>query len=481
MTIYVFCNTIVCFTLQRRLRNKMKKRMKIPPINALGDEFKDLEMAYANAFNPTQLSQPMLEDFSPMNDVDFKYLSQLIHKVDLNKTKPGVIPKPTPNRMIIDQLNVNPMIPMRRSYTAQNPTPPAYYSNQKSARPISKADEENESFYSNLGKQIASLIRKVDTNGGSEIDIQIEQNHLPIKSPMQTVFNENRYSPRSYWERFVRSPLKHEHTLNQQLDNFKHSNEHLFDLENQVNVATAIERIMSLQELENIANIMEKKHAQLPHTEIIQLKPKRKPIADKNKHFNINLLPILRNGPNSKSHFQENNIKNKHGYKEPIDRNIIFATRNTNPKNNRQNVLSFDKHINYINNSPATNINNINVTQKNRVNSTMNIRKDLFQKLLKSPQITPLHEQVSRIVQRNATIPARTMSAQHNILNYPLNPLRLNYKTLTLNHVGKSLKQYHAQGDIIPFPVFSHTIKSSRTNVKPSYFQHEFRHFDFFN
>ncbi|KAL0821803.1 hypothetical protein ABMA28_005215 [Loxostege sticticalis] len=391
---------------------------------------------------------------SPMEDVDFKYLSQLIHKIDLNKTKPG-IPPFNPRQRMVDLPNT----PFRRNY--QN-TPPTvnYYSTQKS-RPASKADDMNDTFYTNLGRQIASLIRKVDSDGDRQIHIEIEQHDV---DPMQTVFNENRYAPRSYWERFVRSPLRRGQSYGGETNHLKGSNENLFNLEDQVSVAAANGRSLSLHELENIANIMEITKARSRQ----KIKKNVYP-STSSRSYNINLLPQIHRRVNAVTQVSGTNDKPS---KKPVDRvnpNMrILSTRHQNiyPTHNTQTAKISNTHI--------------NDTHKNRtMPSEVKKKMDFINNFMKS-RLSTLHHQVPRIVPQYKNITNPEKVAAQQLSSYQANPLPLNYNNM--KYVSHHHNPYQGQRILSPFqmPFFSETAAQSTGRERPSYFHHEFHHFDYF-
>ncbi|XP_063829295.1 uncharacterized protein LOC135078682 [Ostrinia nubilalis] len=437
----------------QQFREKMKRRNKPPSMNFL-DNYPDPETPYANDPEAPPIpfdfrSKDMYDQIPPIEDVDFKYLSQLIHKIDLNKTKPD-LPLQLRQRMMDA-----PNRPFRRTYSVN---PPAHYDLTQKLRPASKADEVNDSYYSNLGKQIASLIRKVDTDGERRINIEIEQQN---QDPMQTILNENRYSPRSYWERFIRSPLKQSFMDRKEIN--RHSSESLFDLEDQVRIAAEIERTLSLQELENIANIM-----QTTQSKISQKSSKNVTPVSSSRGYNINLLPRFNRRANSVKDVESKKMIAE----EKTSSNMVTTLhRNIYPTHISQNAVMYNNNINK--NETQQNL-TILAESKNKLNFLSNILK------LKAPHKTPLHHQVSRIVHKNITNPKMIPAQQ--IVKYQLNPMMINYKSL--KYIGNNHnKQYQVQQSFMPFnmPFFSKpTAKYIGRNSKPSYFHHELHHFDYF-
>lgn len=254
-------------------------------------------------------------------DVDFKYLAQLIHKMEANDTKNNGDPKMdmlTPFRRTSNQLqgsaSYRPIktdedIPMRRNFDTHD----------------RNLESHDDLYYTKLGQQIASLIRNIDgTNGRRSEQISNTIANLGVDLPKrgpnlsnqdlnqgynllfqdtesaqssnpylynikksaalssQPISYEN-YGPRSYWERSVRSLFNHFHhypeTLDPKIDN-------LYKLENRLIIVASTERPLSLTELENILTVMAKAKKQLQrHTNDML------PGETGNENLNVNLLP----------------------------------------------------------------------------------------------------------------------------------------------------------------------------------------------
>lgn len=444
-----------------RLQNKLRKKNRGPMMPQMApyvDNFQDPETPYFSEQDgglPAELrAKPMYDEMPPLSDVGFKYLSQLIHKVDMNNTKPA-----KKNSMLLDLPNFNPSMPMRRAEQMQ--IPPEYFQQYQSPpRPEHRAEDTNEAFYSNLGKQIASLIRKVDADG-QQIDIEISP-PSNRQNQMDTMLNENRFAPRSYWERFVRSPSKSKqaYTYGGELVNFQHSSENLFNLEDQVSIAAAVERSLSLQELENIANVMQKQQpkvrkVQTPPFKLTPGKQTNAP-AHSGSRFDINLLPSFKmtdTGPRVK----EITVKQNKNIKDTLDRNIVI------PK-------QYHSHKKRVSKITTKYIHNATHPQSLTVPSNFSRQQEFLANLLKSALVTPLQHEVSRVVHKNYT-----SSTQH-FVKYQVNPMVVKFKNL--NFASNSRKPYREHSLRSPIPIY--TQHTSKSVGKPSLFHHEFHHFDFF-
>lgn len=227
----------------------------MPPDDDFNDLSRESQVPYSGEINRNGARTDTLhsrnDDETPMNDVDFKYLSQLIHRVDLNKS----------NYLPERDIRYG-MTPLRDSMVGRRNYNNDYFQDQitsehpphisEKRRNLIKHELDND-FYSNLGRQIASMIRSIDSNAERQVNIEIEKSDS--QSPNHPIFSENTYSPRSYWERSVRSPLqRYFQPGTKMFEYLKNSNERLFNLESKVEVAASTPRLMSLQELESILN-----------------------------------------------------------------------------------------------------------------------------------------------------------------------------------------------------------------------------------
>ena len=208
-----------------------------------------------------------------LEDVDFKYLSELIHRVNQSKSKSRP-PLPFDLSEDLKQLQkLQSSLPTRRNMGSYIPT-------RHAQRQVS-----DDIYYSNLGRRIASMIRNAD----SEVEIQFSKDteRANLQNQFHSVLNENSFLPRSFWERSVRSPVLQKIPISEYLDEsrtLKHSNEKsLIKLENEFEMYASTRHPLSLHDIENILNTIEKAHATL-----------RQPMAStkrSNASMNVNLLP----------------------------------------------------------------------------------------------------------------------------------------------------------------------------------------------
>ncbi|RVE49794.1 hypothetical protein evm_005524 [Chilo suppressalis] len=454
----------------QKIQAKMKKRNKkaharneLEDIDILGPPFTDMPVDKSAEYHPQSIG-----DTPKQEDVDFKYLSQLIHKVDLNKTVPSFMANEVPNYG--DAISAI----TRKSYQSSAPIYPYNFPNNEKnipktvlhtshkQRPVSKADDVNDSYFTNLGKQIASLIRKINSDGmEQQIDIELQRQNTHDIIQATNMLSEHRFlQGRSYWERFVRSPLNSFLSFFKKNDADMHSNEHLISIENQVNVATAIARPFSLDELENMANIMEQTNLKQKH---VQYHPTKR-TTTLNDQYKFNLLPQLNRQINVKVTLT--------GASGEVSR----------PKKEQVVSMPYQPYTNAIMHPPPkvhpqSQKQDLNLTKINRTRSAFDMSKlNALKKFLQlQPLITPLHQQVSRIVQRNVTN-AKPPTANH-LIKYNLNPFVLNYKSVNYVNNNHNINKYHMQRSFLPYHLPIYKPKPT----KSSYFHHESHHFDYFD
>ncbi|XP_063537076.1 uncharacterized protein LOC134746586 [Cydia strobilella] len=180
---------------------------------------------------------------------DFKYISELIHRNTNESNKSTSKPPNMQNPQKHEQFQgMKPPIPKRR-----HPITPGRLDYSTRRRFDSKTNKEDDSYYSTLGKQIAKLIRELDSADVLRADIKIEPTEDPKTA--HPFFSESSYAARTYWERFVRSPLSLRLKNFTKYEDLIASNENLFELENQVQEATYAP-VLSWLELENVINTM---------------------------------------------------------------------------------------------------------------------------------------------------------------------------------------------------------------------------------
>ncbi|XP_059052563.1 uncharacterized protein LOC131847113 [Achroia grisella] len=441
----------------KKIREKMKRRNKIP-LNQITDTYREENL---QAEDDSFLEEPFsyneiksrADDVPKIEDVDFKYLTQLIHRVDFNKNKTRnenqyqentsknmlEFYKPVKYQKIPNYRRVNlntykaPIAQL--IYPEVTPEPRRY---------LSKTDD---SYYSNLGRQIASLIRKLDNKGERQINIEIKQeNHNNQKD---TVFNENRYAPRSYWERSIRSLYINLHPNANKSDYNGDGNENLYNLENQVVAATTTSSL-SLQELENVISMMKRaqSHVQYKKYELNNnitsninlnrnlfprgVRKSNKPIKyvakPKSDYSNkTQYVPMLHHGTPNISNIKGQNLRVK--FRNEPGKNILIPIRN-------------EKNINT----------KLPIFLKRAHNSDLLINHSL--------------SEVDNLTERKVV--------QNNMKHiYQLDPIILNHKKL-------NYYSYNDQYGHLP-NLPRQLIKTYGKPRNPSYFHHELHHFDYFD
>lgn len=286
----------------QRLREKMiAKRLNSAPAS-IAPPHLDPELAQAGqvpisqeAFiPPNELPGAIESDSSPMipklEDVDFKYLSELIHRVNQSDARSKLAALPF---NLNDDLKELQKIKSQQSRRNLNPynVEPAYTeanSGYNQHRHLHKQGTPDDAYYTNLGRQIASMIRSADSRIDQQFNAEIDQTVRPL--PFHPVINEKNFAPRSYWERSVRSsPLTEMDNYNSYLDKsrtLRQSNENsLFNLENEVESFASTTSPLSLRDLENILNTMEKAHAHIKYTNPLKF------TKHSNYSLNVSLLP----------------------------------------------------------------------------------------------------------------------------------------------------------------------------------------------
>lgn len=308
---------------KKKKQNKRKKKPITPHLpEPLVDMYNPQDFLMKDLDKDNFITKPkQLEDGSGPNvgDVDFKYLAQLIHKMGPNDTKKN------------DDVKLDIVAPLRRTLSqvpgTGNYSPiktDEYFQVRRNFDTHERnLERHDDSYYTKLGQQIASLIRNVDGTTGKlseQVSNSISDLGLPKRGP--SLFNQNinqsssallqdsssgrnqnpylyninksapsssqqilyeNYGPRSYWERSVRSLFNNFHRYPEVLDP---KTDNLYKLENRLIVVASTERPLSLTELENILTIMTKAKTQLQkHTNDILSN------ESGNENFNVNLLP----------------------------------------------------------------------------------------------------------------------------------------------------------------------------------------------
>ncbi|KAF9805281.1 hypothetical protein SFRURICE_014032, partial [Spodoptera frugiperda] len=300
--------------LMKKLRQKMKDKRKKVPTNS--DDESDLAANLDDVPNASDtlpaVKRAKFKKHEPqipnLKDVDFKYLSELIHRVNNSAPRnkppspfrgkppspfrgipPSLMPLPFDNNALKELQNLKTQ-QTRRNFDTLGQVPTRVESEVVNAgdqtRNLNKPNTDEE-YYTNLGRQIASMIRNADTK--SVQPFHTEQSR-PV--PFHSVLNENNYSPGSFWERSVRSPypqISDDKQNTNYLDEsrtLKHSNEkNLLNLENEVETYVSTAPSLSLQDLENLLNTVEKTKDQ------IKIKDPLTSPKHSNISLNVNLLP----------------------------------------------------------------------------------------------------------------------------------------------------------------------------------------------
>lgn len=436
----------------------------------------DAEFESKNNFMPPYMHERLPEQ----RDVDFKYLADLIHKADLNKTlnqnphhlltplnAANQIPKSIPGMIPLESMS--PMPNRRNNYETQIANQPM---NNRRFEPRTQI---NDTFYTDLGKQIASMIRKIDTVGDREVNIEIEgPNRLLPQSP---VFNENNLASRTFWERSVRSPIRHFGSFRNEMESIKRSNEDLFDLERKVEIVASTARSMSLQDLENIISIVQRRRTQTKRNSMKS--------DNSNTSFKFDLLP---NNMNTNSNIvPSKNIQKTNKVQTTIPPNIQKQLKGTwvkkpitkivvNRKKNKElEYTAISMPVRKIKNTkdlpiPAQYFNAPFLTNIN-FNSMSPIKSNI-----KAQDIIPTRKPIDVV----GTPPQR-------IVSYIMPSVAKVIQIKRRRH-NNNFYSFHKNPYLFdnPMPIMQYTAAGSTKNIlpngrkeAPSYFHHEFHHFDY--
>ncbi|CAG9564680.1 unnamed protein product [Danaus chrysippus] len=278
---------------------------------------------------------PWQEDpASVPENVDFKYMTELIHRVDLKNKTNDLLPPIEYNPL--DSIEVyQPKV--NKNYYQYYDTPLNAFEKRRSNRNNDK--QPDDSYYTNLGRQIATMIRGIDAQN-KQVNIEMEKANDKLNT--DPYFNKN--SAQSFWERSVRSPLTFLNANRNKFEYLKKSNEILFNIENRVEIMASTAPALSLQEIENIVKAMEAAKMDMQRKEI-----NVGDIVPSNKNLDIKLWP------------QEFKISGKINRPELMkkDENINEAKviTNNNPADNDKTlrVQSVQKILNLPNQNPMEN------------------------------------------------------------------------------------------------------------------------------
>ncbi|PZC78892.1 hypothetical protein B5X24_HaOG217086 [Helicoverpa armigera] len=281
--------------LMHKLQEQMRKnnRKQINTSDAQMDNLEDVgsvneedipDLPDAFPHHKRSKHKPEEPKMPKLEDVDFTYLSQLIHRVNESQTKNKLPSMPLDLNKDLKELQRIQAQQTRRTFDSYNLPPINDHPEVNQHRNLHKPGSDD-IYYTNLGRKIAAMIRNADFKLNSQFKEESEHHQLPYHS----VLNENSQMPQAYWERSVRSPLKQLRPFSNYLEEartLRHSNErNLLNLENEVKTFASTPEPLSLQDLENILNTMQKVHA---HIKLRQpsTNAKRSEVS-----MNVNLLP----------------------------------------------------------------------------------------------------------------------------------------------------------------------------------------------
>ncbi|KAI5642117.1 hypothetical protein NE865_05809 [Phthorimaea operculella] len=460
----------------------------------------------------------------PTENVDFKYLAQLIHKMDSNNNT-AQPPKP----------NETPIVPSRRyggnplDNYYQPPLPPGNSiptrRNFDNNRHLETLDE---SYYMNLGHQIATLIRKIDATGEQRFNIEVERQRTspqPLRGyqPLAQNFDQTPlimdrgYTPRSYWERSVRSLLQHLQPNNEN-DLQNNPENSLFNLERRVETIATTTRSLSLNDLENVVYWMDKVNTKFRKT---TKHPETTTIIN-DDNLNVNLLPHLYD----RTKHEQNN--NEYASKSvlpsqlnQVDNKQVTLNKNNDSEtlkhimidkdNNLRGVLKqnfqLDSRVNFENNYNA-----IRHPNKVDTNEEPSLKLKIFlaslaERLLKNPWIGRNHQnatnEITSIVQKLTQMnkrfnrpPLDNSGKLAKILNnadiyrkqLARNPMKIlalprkhSYQSNQMFVDNNKRYLHHKESITMPIRAPARRYGAPAGYSRPSsYFHHELQHYDVF-
>lgn len=395
------------------------------------------------------------------NDIaNFKYLSELIHRVNLNNTDKTVVPRLKP---IVR--NRKPLILNQKKSRIPILPPKIEEPNRRFNIEMYPHDPKilDDTFYSKLGKQIATLIRGVDTKNNRQIDIEIE--HLDQNTPSYPIFSELSYAPHSYWERFARSPKNYLEQYRKKHEHNKKSNENLYNIEDKIEILASTMLPLSLQEIENFIKGM-------PETaeDVREYQPQKYQHLSSNKTLNINLWP-----------------------EEPPAANVI-------PYHAKPMISRSPPHFNYVKKNTSENHSKLKGFRMQNVYSTWvdvehSPHKPSANKV-KNIRLEKISDDKNKkIVITKMEIP---ISKKQKKLNYGKSPIRQALAPTRRSHKATVLKSlspfdynkkfvddnnpFYDKTEEFKYPIENslnkHVNKHSKSKL-PSYFHHEVHHFNY--
>lgn len=503
----------------QKLRDKMiAKRLNSAPASTAPEHMEpDIPLAdqvpiSQEAFiPPNAMPAPIVADNNPMipklEDVDFKYLSELIHRVNQSdaRTKLAALPFD-----LNDDLKELQKIKSQQSRRNLNPynVEPAYTeanTGYNQHRHLHKQGSPDDAYYTNLGRQIASMIRSADSRIDQQPNAEIDQTVRPL--PFHPVINENNFAPRSYWERSVRSPLTGMENYNNYLDKsriLRQSNENsLFNLENEVESFASTTNPLSLQDLENILNTMEKAHAHIKYTNPLKF------TKHSNYSLNVSLLPKLVRPenkyrrvfqtPDHDEYVQPSNAPLSHApaprmpqpraiqpevipQKKSMERNAsnvtVFLPQRTNIVVPLNDFWMYNSHNHNLRPMPLNQQSN-HVLQENTLYNSNPTRSPGTAEAASSDYMARKpHVEYLQFLRSMPVVKNTTPKRPHpKLLSSP--PV-VNYKNL--NYFSGNKHHYMFESASYPLQVpLKRQINKQFAKRNPSYFHHELHHFDYFD
>lgn len=446
---------------QQKMSHSKRQRKPKPPISFFKQDFDPQLMDEEVIPQDTHLqTNPYHDKDTPLIDnVDFKYLTQLIHRFDNQSNING-------------NINATDMIlPFRRRHINND------YINQLEAPSHPDFNKRRlltspgESYYAKLGQEIATLIRRIDTTGDRDLNVGIDHNARVGVHP-NPVFNDNSYARRSYWERYVRSPLNQSSSDGELVPQ---NYENLLSIESKVENLANTANPLSLQELENVVYLMDTAKSRLEY-KIDNIK--KKEINARN--ISSKLLPHLLNHNVPQAQRQEYEY-----YRDSVTEKVFKITKKSKKFNTfgEYNVSRLNslrgfvlQHFKIRPNYPQQHYKNDTRTPHTRKNSRKNEDTNTPSKIsFKINEV--LHDKPAdikiswnphtqhEVFKSRGLFDSRSPTKKLLKKSQPTSPKYYFY--------GNNGFQKETQDSI---PLVNKIEKPSR----PSYFQHEIHHFDYF-
>lgn len=385
-----------------------------------------------------QMQAKPLQGMEPPENVDFKYITELIHRVDLNNNSNDL---PPIEYNPLDSLEVYKPQRIKQHTLPEYVVPPNAPDGRRYLRP-SNQQSNDDLYYTKLGRDIASMIRGIDAQN-RDVNIQLEATRNTPQSDLY--FNEN--SPRSYWERSVRSPLTLLETNKNKFEYLKRSNEILFDIENKVEIIASTVPTMSLQEIENIVSVIEaaRKKVKKKETSVRNIIPNT-------NNLNINLWPQGKNG-----FLSNNNVPSSNQQKHETNKNKIVKQKNDIPPGTH-GIQMHNIHRFVAWQKPSKDMSPDNQVYNSNVKIIPDARSHI-------PLKTNYNRNPPYENKQIKLIPHPNNNSRQSLLGYDMNSLFLKHR-----------KYFNDDDD--NFYINQPSLYSKGT--QPSYFHQEINHFDYF-